>query len=138
MIKIQAGFYSNTSVDLAIKDIKTYNPSILAYNTFTKDYAIFTDEMFTNQQLNITVILPGLGYNIAIVELYNISEQFFNYLYSLEKVRASKSSFSIETGFTGQSTPVTMFTNIENGYGIFAGYSMDRDSIFGIPYPDKK
>jgi len=134
MIMMKTGvLFENGDYELNYELLKSNLPNI-----YGSGRLFFSDEMFTNQEINLYVKIPNEKPNIATVELYSISEQFYNYLYSLDKIYTSKSSFSIESGFTGQTTPVTMFTNIENGYGIFAGYSMDRDSIFGIPYPEKK
>ncbi len=87
---------------------------------------VFDDSQFNNGECNLE-IFTGIMNNDSdvyelIIELRSISENYYNY----------KKQFGIylnhEDGdiFEGIPDPVNLFSNIENGYGIFAGYLSDR------------
>jgi len=56
-----------------------------------------------------------------IVYLNSVSEDYYLYYKSLSKHLIAQDEFFME--------PVQVYTNIENGFGIFAGYSTDVDSV---------
>lgn len=60
-----------------------------------------------------------------IVKFRSVSANYYKYSKSLLKHRFYQES-SIWNSF---GSPVPMFTNIQDGYGIFAGYAMDIDTI---------
>ncbi len=107
---------------------------------------IFTDKQFANQSHNFEVLTGNttfydtiLGDRVSqepdfyLVELRTISEDYYNYQKQLRKnINNSHydTGFDLQTGFSNQYTPISLFSNIENGYGIFTGYSFVRDSIF--------
>jgi hypothetical protein len=69
--------------------------------------------MFRQNQSDSTII---------VVSLMSLSEDYFKYKLSLEKYQ--------ETAGDPFAQPVQVYSNVENGFGIFGGYSVYRDSLF--------
>jgi hypothetical protein len=87
---------------------------------------IFDDSKFNNADCNLE-IFAGIMNNESdeyelIVELNSVSENYYNYKKQLGTY-LKKEDGDI---FEGIPDPVNLFSNIENGYGIFAGYISDR------------
>jgi hypothetical protein len=87
---------------------------------------IFDDSKFHNADCNLE-IFAGIMNNESdeyelIVELNSVSENYYNYKKQLG-IYLKKEDGDI---FEGIPDPVNLFSNIENGYGIFAGYISDR------------
>jgi|GEM_PF-242392 len=84
---------------------------------------IFKDATFNGKTRNISFTTP-FGYSfqspkfLAVVE--NLSEQYYNYFKSLDDYKNNRGVFN---------EPVPVFSNIKNGVGIFAGSSIQRDTI---------
>ncbi len=91
------------------------------YNT---DLFFFTDELFNGQDYEIT--FKARGYNLdsgkVVLELWTLSKDFYYYFQSLEDYNHTLlNSISFE--------PLKVYNNITGGTGIFAGYSIFRDTI---------
>lgn len=87
---------------------------------------LFDDSKFNNADCNLK-IFAGIMNNESdeyelIVELNSVSENYYNYKKQLG-IYLSKEDGDI---FEGIPDPVNLFSNIEKGYGIFAGYLSDR------------
>jgi hypothetical protein len=79
---------------------------------------IFTDELFNGQKISIKINSDIQSYQPGMViywTLINHSEDYFMY----------KKTFNVYQSVEGNpfAEPVQVFSNIKNGYGIFAGYS---------------
>lgn len=95
------------------------------YYTFIKGF-LFDDSKFSNSDCNLEVF-AGIMNNESdeyelIVELNSVSENYYNYKKQLG-VYLNKEDGDV---FEGIPDPVNLFSNIEKGYGIFAGYLSDR------------
>ncbi len=91
---------------------------------------IFSDKNYETQDIEIKLFSEDNNFLSYVIELKNISKELFNYYKTLELYNAAyEGNIDIETGFVISSNPVTMYSNIENGYGIFAGYNVCRDTI---------
>jgi hypothetical protein len=79
-------------------------------------HLFFTDELFdgTAKALNVRIRpqISGSEYLHYTFHLFNCSEDTYKYLVSTEKAMDASGDFFSE--------PVKVFTNIENGYGIFS------------------
>lgn len=103
------------------------NEGILEYFPITY---VFSDEMFQDTSVNMSFYylgedhqyLPNLNigdeYRFVIV-LRNTSKEYYTYKKKLFQHLNNQES-DVWDGF---GEPTQMYTNIENGYGIFAGYS---------------
>lgn len=101
--------------------------SLLGTSTF-----LFNDEDFNGQTKNIQVELFNYGNEIEeiqylVVELLHISKEYFDYYSTIST--QSNSQLDI------YSEPTQLYTNIENGIGVFAGASLSSDNIFIEPMP---
>jgi hypothetical protein len=101
-LKVQ--YFHDGEIDTSRVESEIFNPYSLVDNT--------------NKGLNIIEKQVGhiSGFDSLRVELYTLSPDLTKFLQSFKKYESSK-----EDPFFEQTYPV--FTNIENGYGIFASYS---------------
>jgi hypothetical protein len=88
--------------------------------------AVFGDELITDSiyTMSLNYSTGGASWNIAdtypyIVELRTISYTYYKYLKQLYLFEQAVNNENL----TGSSAPMQIYSNIENGYGIFAGYS---------------
>lgn len=91
---------------------------------------VFSDEMINGQtyelKLNYFPYWEAANNQYSlIVKFRSVTENYYKYSKSLLMHRFYQES-NIWNGF---GSPVPMFTNIEGGYGIFAGYAIDIDTI---------
>lgn len=121
---IKANYYYETN-DLVIE-----NEGQLAFWAFSNP--IFSDELFNGETYTMRINFSPLNLfgtttdpNVIVV-LRSVSKDYYTYKKSL--------TAHIETQFSdvwdGVVEPSAMFTNIEGGYGIFAGYSQVTDTIY--------
>ncbi len=113
-----------------LKQDTTESGADFTYSKESVDYStLVLEEPENNQDIDITLFskdYENIGY---IVELKSISKEFYKhdkYLYIYDM----SYDIDIESGALMTGSPITMYSNIENGYGIFAGYNTYRDTIF--------
>jgi len=87
--------------------------------------AIFTDDLFNGQNQIVSFDLDIYNFyrdtTNVIIRLWSISRDMYMYLSTYQaQDNASNNPFT---------EPVMVYNNIENGYGIFAGYSIMTDSV---------
>lgn len=91
---------------------------------FTEDGGvIFTDKLFNGKNRQIKFTTPfGYGFQTPkfMVVVENLSTEYYRYFKSLD-------DYKQYSGVFGE--PPQVFTNISNGLGIFAGSSIQRDTI---------
>ncbi len=92
---------------------------------YSDEFGIFSDILFKGQSQIMSFDLELSHFsndtNKLYIDLLSVSEDMYMYLLtSLTQQNSSNSPFS---------EPVMVFNNIENGYGIFAGYTIYQDSI---------
>ena len=121
------GFQANKEEHLKLLPI-TAIPNNAPRATFDRDEIgiLFSDDAIENQlvQLQLVAVLNELEagqFPKIIGELRSVSENYYQYHTSLARQEESKDRPFAE--------PVSVFSNIENGLGIFAGYSVYRDSV---------
>ncbi len=129
--------------------IKKYNPSGYYYHTERlriggtpdpimevawqyyneTDGLVFNDALFNNKQCNLEIFIEvpdnGADQYEIIVELRSLSENYYKY----KKQLGVYAKASNEDILEGSPEPVNLYSNIENGYGIFAGYMSDVHSF---------
>ncbi|HEX2920242.1 MAG TPA: DUF4249 domain-containing protein [Bacteroidales bacterium] len=112
--KMGLWFKKNTDPIITSTGLLDYNPRTL----------IFTDKMFDGKQCSLKVYFattPWSDYNLKI-SFRSVSESYFKY-----KEKQFAYLFSLESDiFSGMSEPINLYSNIDGGYGIFAGYSSDE------------
>ncbi len=107
--------------------------------------AVFSDNLFNGENYTVNVDFLDGSYNLPDTAKFNIllnsiSEDFFKYL-SVKSINQNTSGneFLDELWDGWQiDEPIQMYSNVKNGYGIFAGYNLSIDSIFYIKALNKK
>ena len=94
-------------------------------NEYFKGY-LFSDETFDGKIKEINLLLQEYRYNssgdrtsYAVFELYHLSEEYYRYYYAHQNQQEWKEENLYRE-------PVQLYTNIQNGLGIFAGASLSR------------
>jgi hypothetical protein len=98
---------------------------------------VFTDEMFEGEDVKIKVNysiqtgeIPLLGSGpdysyLLYVSFRSVSKSYYDFIRKQIIYR-----YNLESDiFTGMADPIQLFSNIDGGYGIFAGYSSDNKVI---------
>lgn len=103
---------------------------------FDQASLLFTDDYFCNSNYQLDVIYHYLPY--VTMEKYDleitvksISESYYEYRRSriMQEYQEEGLFENLANGETLSSIPVDIYSNIENGYGIFASYSTMTDTI---------
>lgn len=107
-------FMKNSDPIITSTGLLDYNPKTL----------IFTDKMFDGKHCSVKIYFATQAYadyNLKIT-FRSVSESYYKY-----KERQIAYLFSLENDiFSGMSEPINLYSNITNGYGIFAGYTSDE------------
>ncbi|MEA2041979.1 MAG: DUF4249 domain-containing protein [Bacteroidota bacterium] len=123
---IQTGVYMQ-SID--------YDNNTLPYenNLYMNNFTgyVFSDNLFDGQEHAFSAIINswsfGYGENSSLpqsplyIHLHSVTEDFYNFVSSYSKYDESQ--------YNPFTEPVNVFSNIENGYGFFTGYSTYIDSV---------
>jgi len=125
--KQSSGFVDHTEeglMPLTTLELQKDNPSLLI--DFNENGVLFDDASFNGEktQLKFYATLDKTeagAYPKIIGELRTVSESYYKYYTSLTQQLANQDRPFVE--------PITVFTNIDNGIGIFAGFSRHRDSV---------
>jgi len=100
------------------------NPAVIFH--FEDGGVLFTDEDFDGQKATLT-FYSLLSFNNeanqgkVVGELRTVSKDYYLYHTSLSRQIANKDRPFVE--------PISVYSNIENGLGIFSGYALYRDSV---------
>lgn len=103
-------------------------PSVLSFESKLPQRLLFNDKQINGTEKQIVfyftpeqVIDRGklkIRYSIIDIFLRSVTEEYYNYFTTLlQHKHNQKGDF-----FYGLSEPLNVFTNVENGYGIFAGF----------------
>ena len=100
------------------------NPSVTFH--YEEGSVLFSDEDFDGEQTSLTfyslLSLSNEAHRGKVVgELRTVSKDYYLYHTSLSRQIANKDRPFVE--------PISVYTNIENGLGIFSGYAQYRDSV---------
>jgi len=97
----------------------TSNDTKITSEMMVEDYPdvlVFRDELFRNSETSVSV---RFSYDMATrFRLFTFSKAAFNYLKTL-----TIHNYTKDYDFWEVYEPISVYSNIENGYGIFAGYS---------------
>jgi hypothetical protein len=122
-----------------ISHVYSYDPiiknekAVIDYG-FNLTSLFFSDELVSGKKYNLPVNFYNIGgddVNTAfklIVHFNTISENYYRYKKKLLLYR----EFELTDIWEDMREPVILYSNIENGYGIFAGYNSFTDTIYSI------
>jgi tetratricopeptide (TPR) repeat protein len=128
------GKYYNDLIYFKEAYIRTQDPAIGEWLTQSFQAPIFNDELFNGKRYELTVDLsvntytdqPGYCY----FELRSISKNMYLYLKSYNKQTPKFGDDLMEMFQQGMIEPIPIYSNIDGGLGIFAGYAVSRDSVY--------
>ncbi len=86
---------------------------------------LFNDERFNGSKKKIILSVPTYYTNSSqylFIDLLHVNENYYNYYYALYKQNEWKEE-------NLYAEPVQLYTNIENGLGVFAGASLSRQIL---------
>ncbi len=119
-------FYKFSDYYFETSEIFTQNGSADVDGTKYGSIFLFSDATFSGGQCDFDasnyVPAESIDSTIIVVSLMSLSEDYFKYKLSLEKYQ--------ETAGDPFAQPVQVYSNVENGFGIFGGYSVYRDTLF--------
>ncbi len=109
---------------------ETDDPAIGNVNKFSSfEITVFNDNLFDRSIYGLRYKIKAADYSdifnydtiMVYSYLYSVSSDLYYYCTSLNQQTQTSENPFIE--------PISTFSNIENGYGIFAGISLSKDSI---------
>jgi hypothetical protein len=87
-------------------------------------YGVFSDESFSGQTKTMAFDFDLYNFpsdtNVLYFNLLSVSKDMYMYVKTVNAQQANDSPFA---------EPVMVYTNIDNGFGIFGGYSLFMDSV---------
>jgi len=123
-----------TSDDPVIRSERYYH-SPINFDAPELDVLPFSDKLINGKLHNLKVkytaprIISGgvdsIKKHAVTVHFHTISEQYYKYMTTLLEHQRNQRVNIIY----GKSEPMNVYSNIENGYGVFAGYQMEIKSI---------
>ncbi|MBN1925385.1 MAG: DUF4249 family protein, partial [Prolixibacteraceae bacterium] len=128
--------------DVLIKGVTSRESDKYMVGSPENNYNIFTDKTINGQEYTITFTIPGImlrkfgkskfqpergEFYFVEIELQSISPDEYLYLSTINSY--------FFYGYDMLSEPVMVYSNIENGAGIFAGYAVDRCVLSEGEYP---
>lgn len=101
------------------------------------DTVVFTDDLFNMETYTMNINYGGIYYLFdigleqisfydLIIEVRSVSENYYNY----KKTLITHQETQEADVWYGVGEPLNVFSNIDNGYGIFAGFSQVTDTIY--------
>lgn len=101
------------------------------------DTVVFTDDLFNMETYTMNINYGGIYYLFdtgveqisfydLIIEVRSVSENYYNY----KKTLITHQETQEGDVWNGVGEPLNVFSNIDNGYGIFAGFSKVTDTIY--------
>lgn len=150
--KIDGEGYSYSATDISFDDIinvpNYYEISVLSNSPYglTRHYVhsndvyvlnendanfyyyniLLSDELFDGKNVRLKLYSEYSDYDTEVyIYFRSISETYYKYKKKL--LRHAENQYG--DIWSGTGNPVTLFSNIENGYGIFAGYCEQVDTI---------
>ena len=114
---------------------ESYYPSLLSFDAKNPEYLLFNDNYINGKKHELRIfyyppqyIDPDGRYidkQVVFLHFRSVSENYYKYKTSLlQHLYRQQGDILYGTG-----EPVNVFSNIENGYGIFAGYQEDTETI---------
>ncbi len=110
----------------------SYDPIIKAEGDqeYYPDYLLLSDELINGKTVNLDINFFDNSSSDRTLKIYlefrSVSKDY--YLYKKSLIRHLANQFPDIWDGTGE--PTQLFTNIKNGYGIFAGYTVDADTVY--------
>ena len=127
-------FYRLSTYDKIITS-ESYYPSLLRFDLKQPRVLLFNDKEINGKEhtLNVYYIPPQreseyryISHHYISIHLRNVTEEYYRFKTSMLQHLYNKE----EDILYGMGEPLNVISNINNGYGLFAGYNSDIVSIF--------
>jgi hypothetical protein len=106
---------------------ESYYPKIPENSNFRPTRLLFSDRSFNGEQKTVAIqFFPNDNDGILSVSLRNVSYNHYRYFTSLLEYRFNRSGDVL----MGKSEPKNIFSNIENGIGIFGFYTEFKKEMY--------
>ncbi len=126
--------YTTPGVDIVKEPLGTLSSGLTLSST---NSLIFSSSLLSSGQNSLELYYYPLIYEIVMdttfayanlqVNLRILSPEFYNYLLSLE--RLDRSDYFDNPTFILSLPPTNLYSNVQGGYGLFAGFQQIRDSL---------
>lgn len=128
-------FINNADPVISSEGLPDYFPTLIFSNSlFSKPTHSITADYYRETSYTYNGEIIDYNYDL-IVKFRTISQNYYKYKKQLIK---HLNGHSHETQFWDVlGDPVSMISNIEGGYGIFAGYTQIEDTVYKYNQPDK-
>lgn len=119
---------------LIFSQSKNTDPVLLESGLLPYEYSclLFSNNLFTGERYALQVYYldwyPDYNEYDLIINVKSVSEDYYNYQKKIKLYNYSSGTI-FSSGDTKIGDPVSLFSNVENGYGIFAAYSFISDTI---------
>jgi hypothetical protein len=112
--------------------IETEDPAIGYWRNSLFKIPVFSDELFNGNQYELSLNLQVNAWKSMYYyfDLISISKSMYLYLKSYNAQAPGTDDYLMEYFQRGLIEPIPIYSNIEGGLGIFAGYAVSRDSIY--------
>lgn len=84
---------------------------------------LFTDELFEGEKLDLTIFVAT--YDEPIIVLRNVSRNYYEYRKSITSHFYNQNTKRDDVYNLFKADPVELYSNVDNGLGIFAGFTQD-------------
>ena len=121
-IRCQYALYSDPDPPFQMYNYRTKYPYYYGWHNPTTYEILWKDNDFDGSRHSITIIAPRPNVGAkCIISLYSLSENYYKYMIDRWKYyKVSEDPFS---------EPIRFHSNTSNGCGIFAMYSVDKDTL---------
>jgi Domain of unknown function (DUF4249) len=123
-------YYDLTTNDEMITS-ESYYPSLISFKNDKPRFLLFKDKSINGQVHTLTIFYsPNQGYSGGVhyildhyisIHLRNVTEEYYTFKTTMIEQMYGKT----EDILYGAAEPINVFSNIKNGYGIFAGFNND-------------
>ncbi|MFA6925015.1 MAG: DUF4249 domain-containing protein [Bacteroidales bacterium] len=129
----QTIYYNLTTADKIITS-ESYYPSLIRLDVNKPKYLLFNDKQINGQEHNLTIYYSPpqiedtyryISDHFISIHLRNVTEEYYKFKTTMIQQMYSRT----EDILYGVGEPLNVFTNIQNGYGIFAGFNNDIISM---------
>lgn len=139
------GAYYRVRIDHAISLLGSIHVIINPHGNYKEDsflapapnrFFVFNDDLFNGTDATVSAYIKKYKpprfdlkeFNLYKIELHTISKEYYLYEKSFRQF-----DHKYDDPF---AEPVQVFSNIENGYGVFAAYSVNKFTVVEGIYPD--
>lgn len=126
--KITQDYYYEISSNNKIITTESYYPSLFEFDKNKPKTLLFSDKLINGKNVDLSLFYPPpyyvsdiswIPFNYISVHLRNVTEDYYK-----NKTTYLQHTYSQQENILyGMGEPINVYSNIENGHGVFAGYN---------------